>query len=114
MTACPFNESICATQGIEIDSGLIDVSQSMGLNIIGNDNLFYRKRSVCSMLSLEGRTRTVNASDLPFGLILRDGLPGETYSVFEFGTPGNGGTGINATFGFSDYGSYFSAGMAHG
>lgn len=109
-TTCPFNQSICSSSAVAIDSGYVDVGQAFGLNIGSSDNLHYRKRSVCSMLSLDGRVSVVNASDIDPSLLGRKSLPGETLATYSFGGPVANGS----TFGISLYGQLFSKSLVHG
>lgn len=109
-TSCPFKDNICSGMAVEMDSGFLDVAESFGLNIAKGDNVQYRKRSVCSMLSLEGRESIINGSEVDPRLVGRMALPGETYAVYEFGGPN--GTGY--MFGISLYGKLFSKSIVHG
>jgi hypothetical protein len=106
---CPFDPSICLSSGVAIDSGHVDIAKAFGLNIRGDNGLLYKKRSVCSMLSLEGRTAIMNISDIDPNLLSRRPIPGEQFSVYKFGDPNGSGT----TFGISLLSQYFSQSLGY-
>ncbi|KAF2733301.1 hypothetical protein EJ04DRAFT_605754 [Polyplosphaeria fusca] len=83
--ACPFDKSICASDGVQFDSGYINVGESFGLNIEKKDSLSYRKRTVCSMLSLTNRTGMLNSTQVPENLVLHPPLPGDTLVTYNYG-----------------------------
>jgi hypothetical protein len=53
---CPFsNKTFCDTkEAFVVDSGLIDVGKSFGLNLAAKDRVRYRKRSTCTVLPAQG------------------------------------------------------------
>lgn len=83
---CPFDQSMCVSRAIAFDSGLVDLNDAFGVNARDKDRVLFRKRSTCSVLSLEGRTEVVNASDIPFSTAFgRDPLPNEEVLLFYYG-----------------------------
>jgi len=59
---CPF-QSLCAKinlPGLLMDSGLMDLNDAYGLNLPKSERLKYRRKTVCSVLDLSGRTKVEN------------------------------------------------------
>ncbi|KAF2277918.1 uncharacterized protein EI97DRAFT_415680 [Westerdykella ornata] len=81
---CPFNDSMCASPAIALDSGLIDMNDAFGLNLHEADRMKYRRRSTCTVLPLEGYTRTTNESTAT----MEDGTPwpGEQRIEYLYGS----------------------------
>jgi hypothetical protein len=89
---CPFSPSVCALgqkadAAVALDSGLISVREMLGLNLEYTEDITYRALSTCAPLSLDGRTRIINATDCP-SCQSRDPLPGEEIMIMHFGTVG--------------------------
>lgn len=84
--SCPFGESVCASQAVSIDSGLMDLNDAFGLNLKENDRMKLRTKLSCSVLSLENRTSLINASDVPTNVLGRAPLPEEEMLVYHLGT----------------------------
>ncbi|KAF2733745.1 hypothetical protein EJ04DRAFT_605111 [Polyplosphaeria fusca] len=83
---CPFEEIMCASAAIALDSGPVDISAAFGLNLEEKDKVTYRKRSVCSMLPLAGRTEIINSSMMGTDRLWRKPIAGETFITFKYGT----------------------------
>jgi hypothetical protein len=62
MVPCPFDDKICASTGVEFDSGLIDLNDAFGLNIVNSERIQFRRRTTCSILQQEGYTKVRNDS----------------------------------------------------
>jgi hypothetical protein len=89
--ACPFDTEFCHPAGspgapaVAIDSGLVDLNHGFGLNLYSNDRVSYRRRTVCAVTPLEGRTTVMNASDFPVRFRTFDIFPGEELMLLHFG-----------------------------
>lgn len=84
---CPFSPEMCSSPSLAFDSGLQDVNDAFGFNLPENDRVKYRKRTTCSILSLQNRTRTVmlNESEFPTHIFGRAPRPQEELLLFYFG-----------------------------
>lgn len=82
---CPFDESICASQAVSIDSGLLDLNDAFGLNLENKDRMKLRTKMSCSILSLENRTSLIKAADVPVNVLGRASLPEEEMLVYHLG-----------------------------
>lgn len=82
---CPFkNATFCATQeAFNVDSGLIDVGQTFGLNVAAKDRVQYRKSTTCTVFPMEGHWGVYNVRDVPD---LLHTLPNEDIGVISYGT----------------------------
>ncbi|KAJ4298081.1 hypothetical protein N0V90_005980 [Kalmusia sp. IMI 367209] len=77
---------MCTSPAIAFDSGLVDLNDAFGLNAKDSDRVLFRRRTTCSILSLENRTEIVNASDVPFSTFAgRDALPNEEVTQYHYG-----------------------------
>ncbi|KAF2736414.1 hypothetical protein EJ04DRAFT_432960 [Polyplosphaeria fusca] len=85
MVDCPFDKNICASSGVAFDSGLVDVRDAFGLNLETKDKMSYRKKTICSMLKTDGRTRIGDASNTSTVTIGRELLPGEQFIWYLYG-----------------------------
>ena len=83
--SCPFEESVCATQAVSIDSGLLDLNDAFGLNLKENDRMKLRTKMSCSVLSLENRTSVIKAAEVPRNVLGRAPLPEEEMLAYHFG-----------------------------
>lgn len=62
---CPFNETMCDTKdAVSVDSGLIDVSKSFGLNLAAKDGISFRKKIECTVLPVDGYYRVFDLKDV--------------------------------------------------
>jgi hypothetical protein len=93
---CPFEDKICASSAISLDSGLIDINDAFGLNLEEADRIKYRRKTVCTILSLDGYTRTRNATrEDSTGRLL---FNGEEVIEYLYGTIKSGGYMGQSTF----------------
>jgi len=60
--SCPFNASLCSAPPYRMDTGLLDTHSALGLNILDQDRLFYRRISTCSPLHTAGYERPSNVT----------------------------------------------------
>ncbi|KAF1846848.1 uncharacterized protein K460DRAFT_132067 [Cucurbitaria berberidis CBS 394.84] len=90
---CPFATTLCknvSKPAIQLDSGLVDLNDGLGLNLAPSERVRLRKRTTCAVLEIENRTSVVNVSSLTFRT--RDPLPNEKALVLHLGrsfVPGN-------------------------
>lgn len=96
---CPFQEHMCASQAVALDSGLIDLN-SLGVDLENTSQVRLRRRTTCAVLPLEGYTEIANASDNPRS-IGRPPLPDEKFIKYLYGTYQVGDPAYNFTFGQS-------------
>lgn len=72
---CPFQSDLCVDPGdgllpaYSLDSGLVDVNDGLGLNLPNHERVYYRKRTTCAVLPLDGYTTTIDAEDFPSDLL---------------------------------------------
>lgn len=111
---CPFDNEFCTEAGakespaVAIDSGLVDLNQGFGLNLALKDRVSYRRRTVCSVIPLEGHTTVINASDFPVRFRYFDIYPGEEYMLFHLGNR----TAFEGWKSVSAYGSLLNVNMS--
>jgi len=96
--SCPFDLSMCASPAIAFDSGLLDLNSVFGMNLPPKDRVRYRRRTTCTILALEGRTRVVNLSPQN-STRSRTIYPGEQFLQYLFSV--DEGESQSFTFGFS-------------
>ena len=64
--SCPFEQSMCKQimqePGLAVDTGMFDIGDYIGLNLAKKDAVKFRQRGTCSVLELEGRYTTFDAS----------------------------------------------------
>ncbi|KAH7138701.1 hypothetical protein B0J11DRAFT_500902 [Dendryphion nanum] len=81
---CPFG-TVCATKdAFFLDSGLLDVGQSFGLNLPTTEAVKIRQASTCAVLSAVNRTEVIPASKFAF-VSWRPRIPGEEYMFYNYG-----------------------------
>ena len=51
--SCPFDDSLCLTEAIEIDTGYLDSAIDLGINAKPEDRVWYRKLISCAVLSTD-------------------------------------------------------------
>lgn len=56
--SCPFGGSLCASPGLELESGYVLSDVDLGMNTHKKDRVAYRRKLTCSVLSLAGYTTT--------------------------------------------------------
>lgn len=59
---CPFDDKMCASPAIALDSGLVDVNVAFGLNLGDADRILYQRKTTCAILPLEGYTKVTTVS----------------------------------------------------
>jgi hypothetical protein len=84
---CPFkNATFCATkEAVNVDSGLLDVGATFGLNVAAKDRVQYRKSTTCTVLPMEGFWGVYNAKDYPSLKYLQT-FPNEQLGIVSYGT----------------------------
>jgi hypothetical protein len=82
---CPFkNETFCATkEAFNVDSGLLDVGTTFGLNIAAKDCVQYRKSTTCTAFPMKGHWDVYNVDDVPDLLYT---LPNEEIGLVSYDT----------------------------
>jgi hypothetical protein len=58
---CPFEQSLCANidlPAMHFDSGLVDLNDAFGLNLLRRDRLKYRRKTTCAIINMDGRIST--------------------------------------------------------
>jgi hypothetical protein len=89
--ACPFDIKFCTLSrtgnifAIALDSDLVDLNAAFGLNLPKKDEVRYRRRTICTVLPLEGRTSIVDARDFPDALQATPDIPGEQLLIAHYG-----------------------------
>lgn len=65
---CPFlNTTWCDTKdAVSVDSGLLDVGKTFGLNLKEQDRVQYRKKATCTVLPIKGAYKVFPLEDVPF------------------------------------------------
>ena len=81
---CPWNNSICLSEAIAMDTGILDTNDAFGLNLKPRDRVSFRRKTTCSVLPLEGYVFTKNASEYQ-ELYSRKTYPGEPITVVRYG-----------------------------
>lgn len=54
---CPFEQSMCkniSQPGLAIDTGLLDLNDYFGLNLVAKDRMRFRQRSTCAIIEAKG------------------------------------------------------------
>ncbi|CBY01681.1 hypothetical protein LEMA_P004680.1 [Plenodomus lingam JN3] len=114
---CPFNETMCVENNdkdlpaVALDSGLLDVGTTYGLNLPKSDHVSYRKRTTCSVLPLAGHTELVDTDDVPTNFLGRDAYPGEQAMLLYYGERYSSVESVNYTRGVSLLSTNLSSGF---
>jgi hypothetical protein len=84
---CPFNKTMCGTKdAVRIDSGLIDVSKTFGLNLAAQDRVSLRKKTECTIPPADGYYGVIDLEEMPIWKPdYREILPGEQVAAFFYG-----------------------------
>jgi hypothetical protein len=85
---CPFlNTTWCGTkEAVSVDSGLIDVGKTFGLNLAAKDRVHYRKKTTCTVLPIKGAYDVLSLEKYPFlSDDSRSIFPGEEVVVLYYG-----------------------------
>ena len=96
--SCPFDESLCLTDAIEIDTGYIDSAIDLGINAKPGDRVLYRKTISCAVLSSDSPYNTSEVGPMPNN----PAYPDDDEMQFYYG-PDN--QGDNYTYRSSNYSS---------
>jgi hypothetical protein len=85
---CPFDKPLCLgnLSAVVLDTGLIDVAPTFGLNSPHQDRIRYQKKTTCSVLPLANYTETVDASEHEDEFGRKAVFPGEKWMTFKYGT----------------------------
>lgn len=62
---CPFEDQMCASPAVALDSGLVDLNDALGMNPDHVSRVRYRKKTTCAILPHEDYTRIAHSSDDP-------------------------------------------------
>ena len=92
---CPFDETLCLTQAVYIDTGLIDSALDLGINARKEDRVQYRRTTTCAVLDsnlLMNWTVGAEANSAAY--------PYENISYYYYGPDVNG---YDYTNSFSNY-----------
>jgi hypothetical protein len=90
-TPCPYETKMCIGSdaslepAVTVDSGLVDLNQGFGLNLVGADRVKFRKRTTCGILPVDGYTTLLNASNFPQYFMGRPPLPSEEVMLYHYG-----------------------------
>ena len=88
---CFFNETMCSKKGttkdaVRIDSGLLDVSKTFGLNLPDRDRVSFRKQIECGIPAVDGYYDVIDLEEMPIWKPeYREILPGEQVAVYFYG-----------------------------
>lgn len=100
---CPWPSPMCTEKtekpAITLDSGLLDVGDTFGINLPSGENIKFRRRTSCAVLPLENRTSVIPATKYPQSL--RPLLPEEQFLIMSYGRygePAQKEDWLNATF----------------
>ena len=63
--SCPFDDSLCLTEAIEIDTGYLDSAIDLGINAKPADRVLYRKVISCAVLSTDSSFATSEVGPYP-------------------------------------------------
>ncbi|OAL45319.1 hypothetical protein IQ07DRAFT_662175 [Pyrenochaeta sp. DS3sAY3a] len=83
---CPFAPAFCknfSQPGIQLDSGVIDLHDELGLNLLPAERVSVRKRTTCAVLDVENRTSTVDGDAIVAGV--RKLKPNEEFITLQLG-----------------------------
>jgi hypothetical protein len=86
---CPFlNTTWCDTkEAVSVDSGLIDLGKTLGLNLAAKDRVQYRKKTTCTILPIEGYYDILSLEKFPNMIDSNRALfPGEEIVVLYYGS----------------------------
>jgi len=97
---CPFqNSTFCDTkEAVSVDSGLLDVGKTFGLNLAAKDRVQFRKKTTCTVLPIKEYYLVIDLDKYPKLMEgSRPALRGEQGVVLLYG-PTFGGTLPFATY----------------
>jgi hypothetical protein len=100
------------TKAVSIDTGLLDVFKTFGLNLGAEERVQFRRKTTCSILPIAGAYDVVDLEDSPkLWPIDRQPLPKEQFLRLFYGDIGSAGMD-GATFGYTLAASNFSGTMS--
>ena len=88
--SCPFSPDLCiygSTAAFEMDTGLLDTHEHLGINAAQSDRIQYRKVTSCSPIHTKGYVTTfndTNPNDLAYGNLFLDYNYGPILGVSNF------------------------------
>ena len=94
--SCPFDDSLCLTEAIKIDTGYIDSAIDLGINAKPADRVWYRKIISCAVLSSDSFYSASEVGPMPDNTAYPD--DDEMYFYYGPDTEGH-----NYTDAFSNY-----------
>ncbi|KAI0195548.1 hypothetical protein EV127DRAFT_477269 [Xylaria flabelliformis] len=74
--ACPFNETMCLSTAMQLDTGLLNSNAILGVNSPAKDQIELRKITTCAPIAHKNYTRSVNVTN---------GLAGEKRIAYTYG-----------------------------
>ena len=95
--SCPFDDSLCLTEAIEIDTGYLDSAIDLGINAKPEDRVWYRKVISCAVLSTDSSFATSEVGPDPDNAAV---YPDSDNMYFWYGPDMQGD---NFTISFSNY-----------
>jgi hypothetical protein len=93
---CPFNETMCGIgdDAVSVDSGPVDVTKAFGLNLGNKDHIQFRKKTVCTVLPIDGYYDVIPLKLMPtWAPTGRDIYPGEEVVAIFYGPTSDFTTG---------------------
>jgi hypothetical protein len=84
---CPFlKTTACDTKdAVGMDSGLLDIGKTFGLNLKAEDRVQHRKKTTCTVLPIKGAYKVIDLKDHPEVDVGRYVLPNEQAVVLYYG-----------------------------
>jgi hypothetical protein len=83
---------MCASPAISLDSGLVDVGDVFGINLDDAERITYRRKTTCTVLSLDGYTRIRKSIPTDRLLFRRELFPDEEFIEYMYGIFPKAGT----------------------
>ena len=106
--SCPFATEVCiygGTAAYEMDTGLLDSHDVLGINAPNSDRVQYRKVTTCSPLHAKGFATVLNDTNSS------DATYGDTLIQYNYGQV-TGSDGTNYTYQYDSHGLFESRGYA--
>lgn len=113
--SCPFQKGICKisdTAAFEMDTGLLDTHEDLGINAPQSERIKYRKLTTCAPLQTKNFEDGALEQFVPYSEQNENskGTPGDWIAEYYYGP--NMGTGGNATFSSNNHTSIDGSGYA--
>jgi hypothetical protein len=85
---CPLlNDTWCdTTESVNVDTSMLDVGKTFGINLGDKDRVQYRKATTCSILPIKDHFMIFEAKDAPFLMNERAAIPDEQLMVPLYGS----------------------------